>query len=108
VKYALAFICFALGLSWAAFQTENLASALLFWAALSCSVLAFAYAAKKPLLVVGKKSNGNASWFWTTVNLPWLVFSWTTWWVLAKTPKFDTSHPKSGEFPVPHSIESTI
>jgi hypothetical protein len=87
VKYTAAFICFALGLGWAAAQSNNLASVALFWATVSCCVLAFAYGARRPGLVIGKKSNGSASWFWTTVNLPWLLFTWATWWVLANTSR---------------------
>jgi hypothetical protein len=82
VTYAFAFTCFALALIWAALQSHS-PGYLLFWPAISCGVLAFAYGAKQPHLVCGKKSNGKASWFWDTVNLPWLLFSWATWLLLA-------------------------
>ena len=56
---------------------------LLLWPALSCVVLAYAYARNRPHLVSGKSNGGRVSWFWTTLNLPWLLFTWTTWIVLA-------------------------
>jgi len=34
-------------------------------------------------LVCGKNSTGKASWFWSAINLPWLLFSWVTWLLLA-------------------------
>ena len=83
MTYAFAFICFAFALAWAALQSQSAGSYLLFWPAASCCVLALAYGAKRPHLVCGKKSDGNASWFWVTVNLPWLLFSWAIWLLLA-------------------------
>ncbi|MDI1435366.1 protein-tyrosine phosphatase family protein [Polyangium sorediatum] len=56
---------------------------LLLWPTLSCVVLAYAYARNRPHLVLGKSSDGRISWFWTSLNLPWLLFTWTTWIVLA-------------------------
>jgi hypothetical protein len=87
LKYTIAFICFALCFGWAAWLSNNPASVLLWWSAISCCVLAFAYGARRPSLVMGKKSNGMGSLLWTAVNLPWLLFTWITWFVLAKTSR---------------------
>jgi hypothetical protein len=44
----------------------------------------------------GKKTNGKTSWFRLTVNLPWLLFSWVTWLLLACISREDAMNHVTG------------
>ena len=82
------YVVFFLGLAIAqvalmALLPSDPARYLVLWPATSCLVLASAYARNQPQLVTGKSADGRISWFFTSLNLPWLIFTWTTWIVLA-------------------------
>jgi hypothetical protein len=96
MNYAFVFTGFALVLFWTALDSRNLSGVWLLWPALSCAVLAFAYAANRPDVLIGKTSNGDASWFWSIVNLPWLLLTWTTWLLLARLSREDVVNPIAG------------
>lgn len=83
MKYVFFFLALALAQGACVALLAHTARYLVLWPATSCVVLAYAYARNRPQLVAGKSNDGRVSCFWTSLNLPWLIFTWTTWIVLA-------------------------
>lgn len=72
-----------------AFATIFPWSALLGWCSLSCLIMLVAYSANTPWLVCGKKANGRVNAALLFLNLPWLLFTWTTWGLITLFSKED-------------------
>ncbi len=79
VRYSFFFAMLAALCAYYWFASTTLAWWLLLWPAVSCTVMALAYALHRPGLVVGKTAEGKVSVMLVLVSLPWLAFTWLTW-----------------------------
>ncbi len=52
---------------------------LLLWLMCSLCIMTLSYVFHAPKLVCGKQENGKVNFIIITLNLPWLLFTWTIW-----------------------------
>lgn len=78
MKYPLIFILLAATLACQAVALPHAASWLLLWPAVNLAVMAFAYALRRPALILGKTTEGRISKRLLILNLPCLLLSWAT------------------------------
>ena len=96
MKYTLLCIGLALFQGLLLLDFQGPIRVLLLWSILSCLIVAWAYAAQKPLLIMGKRRDGGFSWFRLILNLPWLLFTWLTWWGIAALIREDAMNHIEG------------
>lgn len=79
IRYAVFFMVLSVACAGYALTHEGLGRWFLLWSALSCVVLATAYARHRPDLVCGKQASGQVSALLVLINLPWLALTWLVW-----------------------------
>lgn len=81
MKFAALFLLLAIGSITLAI--DGVLPGLTVWLATSALVLASAYGFQKPWLICGKQRSGQLLPLLLIVNLPWLLFTWLIWLLIA-------------------------
>ncbi len=62
------------------------------WLFVNTNLLSLAYWLNQPRLILGKTRNGRLNPLFLVANLPWLLFSWTVWWLQQRLSREAAAH----------------